>query len=146
MGVTWVLVGLGSAALIFALAAGGREERLYAAAKVLAALCGHLLAARSPADSALRDAIIDLALLAVVLPLALKSVKVWPLAAASLCIAALMTAAAQMLIHATPSAYGIAQGGWALLGDLMVAVGAWNAWRARRRGDGPAPRDTAGPA
>jgi hypothetical protein len=43
-----------------------------------------------------------------------------------------------MLIHATPSAYGIAQGTWELLADLVVALGAWNAWRARRQGDGQA--------
>ena len=138
MSVTWVLVGLGSAALIFALVLGGCEERIYGAAKVIAALCNILVGTSSSTGTVARESVIDLALFAVVLPLALKSSKVWPLAAASLCIATLMTAAAQMLIHATPSAYGIAQGAWELLADLVVALGAWNAWRARRRGDGRA--------
>ena len=135
---TWVLVGLGSAALIFALLLGGRDERIYGAAKAVAALGDSLMGASSSTGTVARESVIDLALFAVVLPLALKSSKVWPLAAASLCIATLMTAAAQMLIHATPSAYGIAQGAWELLADLVVALGAWHAWRARRQGDGRA--------
>lgn len=139
MGVTWVLVGLGSAALAAALLLGGRQERVYAVAKAIATLCNTFLGTNSSPGAIPRDAVIDLALLAVVLPLALKSSKLWPLAAASLCIATLMTAAAQMLIHATPSAYGIAQGGWDLLAGLVVAAGAWNVWRARRRSDDQVP-------
>ena len=138
MSVTWVLVGLGSAALIFALLLGGREERIYGAAKAVAALSNLLVGTNSSTGTVIREAVIDLALFAVVLPLALKSNKVWPLVAASVCLATLMTAAAQMLIHATPTAYGIAQGAWALLADLVVALGAWNVWRARRQGDGRA--------
>ena len=132
MSVTWVLVGLGCAALVLALLLGGRDERIYAAAKAITAVGDVLIGTSSSAGAVAREAGIDLALFAVVLPLALTSSKIWRLAAASLCIAALMTAAAQMLIHATPSAYGIAQGGWGLLADLVVALGAWNAWRARR--------------
>jgi hypothetical protein len=146
MSATWVLVGLGSAALGFTFLVGGRDERIYAAAKATAAFGDLLIGANSSTASVAREAVIDLALLAVVLPLALKSTKVWPLAAASICVATLMTAAAQMLIHATPAAYGIAQGGWDLLAYLVIVAGAWNAWRARRRGDGRAPKSTTDPA
>lgn len=146
MSVTWVLVGLGSAALGFAVLAGGREERIYATAKATAALGALVIRTQSATGTAARDTLIELALFAVVLLLALKSTKVWPLAAASLSLATLMTAAAQMLIHASPSAYGIARGGWELLAYLVIMAGAWNAWRARRRGDGRAPKSTTDPA
>lgn len=146
MSVTWVLVGLGSAALGFAFLFGGREERIYATAKATAALGELVIGTHSWSGTAARDALTELALFAVVLPLALKSTKVWPLAAASLCLATLMTAAAQMLIHASPPAYGIARGGWQLLAYLVIVVGAWSAWRARRRGDGRARRRPTDPA
>lgn len=142
----WLLVGLGLAALGFALLAGGRQERIYVAAKAASTVGDLAIASHPPGDSVGHQAIIDLALLAVVLPLALKSTKVWPLAAASLCVAALMTEAAQTLVHAAPQAYGIAKGVWELLADIVVAVGAWNAWRARRRGADRAPQRTADPA
>jgi hypothetical protein len=134
MGLTGALVGVGVGALAFALLLGGREERIFGAARAASTLGGALIRTPSPIDAVVRDAAIDLALLAVVLPLALKSSKAWPLAAASLCLAALMTGAAQMLVHAAPEAYRIVQGGWTLLGDFVVAAGAWNAWRARRGG------------
>lgn len=132
MWVAWGLVGLGAAALAVALLLGGRDERIFGAAKAAAALGGEFVRTSMPAQAVVRDVVIDLALLAVVLPLALRSAKAWPLAAASVCVAVLMTAAAQQLVHASPQAYGIVQGGWRLLGDFVVAVGAWNAWRARR--------------
>ena len=93
----------------------------------------------------LREGAVDLALLAVVLPMALKSAKLWPLVAAALCLVMLMTAAAQLLVHATPQAYAIAgmAGGAA---DIVVALGAWNAWRAGRRGAGRPPERTTDPA
>lgn len=132
MGMTWELIGLGATALAFALLLGGREERIFAAAKAGAVVAVALIGTRSPTQTVVRDVAIALLLFAVVLPLALTSTKAWPLAAASLCLAALMTGAAQALVHASPEAYGIVQGGWQLLTDLVVAVGAWNARRARQ--------------
>jgi len=127
----WGLVGLGAAALALALLFGGREERIFAAAKACA-LGGALIPTAGPTNAVLRDIVVDLALLAVILPLALRSNKAWPLAAASLCLAGLMTGAAQLLAHARPQAYAIVQGGWDLLAACVVAAGAWNVQRARR--------------
>jgi hypothetical protein len=132
--VTWGLVGLSAAALAFALLVGGREERAFAVAKAVAALGGVFARTGTPMEAVVRDATIDLVLLAVVVPLALRSSKVWPLAAASICLASLMTGAAQMLVHASLQAYGLVQGGWDLLAGLVLAAGAWHAWRARRGG------------
>lgn len=132
MGMTWGLIALGAAALAFALRLGGREERIFAAAKAAVALAAVLIGPLPPAQAVVRDLAIAVVLLAVVLPLALRSPKVWPLAAASLGVAALMTGAAQALVHASPEAYGIVQGGWDLMADFVVAAGAWKAWRARR--------------
>jgi hypothetical protein len=132
MELTWALIGLGAGALCVALLLGGQEERIVGAARAASTLCSALIGTQSPTEAVVRDVAINLALLAVVLPLALKSSKAWPLAAASLCLAALMTAAAQTLVHAAPQAYGILQGVWALMSDCAVAVGAWNARRARR--------------
>jgi hypothetical protein len=137
MQVTWGLVGLGAAALAFALLLGGREERIFSAARAAAAVTAVLLGPRSPTQTVVRDVAVALILFVVVLPFALKSTKAWPLAAASLCLATLMTGAAQALVHASLAAYGIVQGGWDLLADLVVVVGAWNAWRARQAGGRP---------
>lgn len=129
MELIWGLVGLGSAALGFAFLFGGREERIFAAAQALSAAGDIFLAG----DNVAGEAVVDLAVLAVIVPLALRTSKAWPLVAASLCLAILMTTAAQALVHANLTAYAIAQGSWMLLANFVVASGAWNAWRARRR-------------
>jgi hypothetical protein len=133
MGVVWGLVGLSAAALSFALLFGGREERIFASAQALSAGAHIFLGWNSAGDNVGGEAVVDLAMLAVIVPLALKTSKVWPLVAASLSVAILMTAAAQALVRATPVAYAIAQGSWSLLADFVVGLGAWNVWRARRR-------------
>jgi len=76
--------------------------------------------------------LVDLGVLAVVLPIALRTTKVWPLVAASLCVASLMSEAAQLMVHASPDAYGLMQASWDLIADLMVAGGAAAVWRAGR--------------
>lgn len=135
MSVGWLLIGVGLMTLSFAFAFGGREERFFVAVQAGSALAEH---------SAVRfgrniptAVLIDLVVLAIVLPLALRTNKAWPLFAASLCIAALMTEGAQMLVHASDTAYAIIQGTWDLLANLIVAVGAWNVWRPRNAGAQP---------
>jgi hypothetical protein len=127
----WLLVIIGLGALGFALVAGGREERAFVAAQAASALAEHGMV-RFGGDIPVAI-LVDLAVLAVVVPLALRSSKVWPLFAASLCVATLMTEAAQLLVHASLQAYAITQGAWDLLADVIVAIGAWNVWRARRQ-------------
>jgi len=130
MGAGELLVVIGLAALAYALTVGGREERIFVAVQAASALGEH--AAVRFGRSISSAVLIDLAVLAVVIPLALRTRKVWPLLAASLCVASLMTEGAQMLVHASDTAYAIIQGAWDLLADLVVAVGAWNVWRSRR--------------
>jgi len=132
MSAGWLLVVIGLAALAFALAVGGREERIFAAVQAASMLGAH--AAVRLGESLAAAVLIDTLVLAVVIPMALRSPKAWPLVAASLCVATLMTEAAQMLVHASGTAYAITQGGWDLLASLVVLCGAWNVWRAQRNG------------
>jgi len=130
MSAGWLLVVIGLAALGFVLVVGGREERAFAVVQAASALGEH--AALRFGDSIATAVLIDTAVLAVVIPMALRTHKIWPLFAASLCVATLMTEAAQMLVQATETAYAIIQGAWDLLANLVVVVGAWNVWRSRR--------------
>jgi hypothetical protein len=127
----WLLTGVGLTALAFAVLVGGREERIFVAAQAASGLAEHSFV-RFEHDVP-RAVLVDLAVLAIVLPLALRSNKAWPLFAASLCVASLMTEAAQMLVHAAPAAYAIIQGAWDLIADMVVAFGAWSVWRAQQR-------------
>jgi len=158
MGLGWLLLALGLAALAFAALLGGREERIFVLAQATSALAGHG-AARFEHDLT-RTILLDLGVLAILLPLALRSSRTWPLVVASVCVASLMTVAAQLLVHAAPQTYAIIHGGWDLLADLGVALGAWNFRRARQGAkglagetrkrrppadQGPAPADPAEP-
>jgi hypothetical protein len=126
----WLLVVIGLAALAFALAAGGREERIFVGIQAASALAEH--GAVRFGRSIPAAVFIDVVVLALVMPLAMRTHKVWPLFVASLCVATLMTEGAQMLVQASEAAYAVIQGAWDLLANLAVAVGAWNVWRARR--------------
>jgi len=130
MSAGWLLIVIGLAPLVFALVAGGREERFFVAVQAASAMGEHT--AVRFGQSIATAVLIDLVVLAAVIPLALRTHKAWPLFAASLCVAGLMTEGAQMLVHASYTAYAIIQGTWDLLANLVVAVGAWNVWRVRR--------------
>lgn len=130
MSAGWLLVVIGLAALGFALVVGGREERIFVGIQAASAISEH--SALRFGESILAAVLIDVVVLAVVLPLALRTKKAWPLLVASLCVASLMTEGAQMVVQASDTAYAIIQGAWDLLADLVVAVGAWNVWRSRR--------------
>ncbi|CAN7352036.1 hypothetical protein LJR225_002094 [Phenylobacterium sp. LjRoot225] len=143
MGLGWLLLALGLAALAFAAIFGGREERIFVLAQAASGLAGHS-AVRFGHDIT-RPILLDLAVLAILLPLALRSSRIWPLVVASVCVASLMTVAAQLLVHASPQAYAIIHGTWDLLADFVVAFGAWNYWRARRGSKRLAAADTKTP-
>lgn len=130
MSAGWLLVVVGLAALGFALVVGGREERIFVGVQAASALGEH--GAVRFGESIAAAVLIDTVVLAVVIPMALRTHKAWPLVAASLCVATLMTEAAQMLVQASETAYAIIQGAWDLLANLVVVVGAWNVWRSRR--------------
>ena len=131
MALGWLLVMIGLAALVFAMIAGGREERIFVAAQAASAVAEHIIVRFG--GNIPGAILIDLAVLAIIVPLALGSNKVWPLFAASLGVAALMTEAAQLLVGASLEAYAIIHGSWDLLGALVVALGAWNVMRAKRQ-------------
>lgn len=131
----WLLTGVGLLMLAFAFAFGGREERLFVAVQAASGLAEHS-AVRFGRDVP-SAVLIDLVVLSIIVPMALRTNKAWPLFAASLSVAALMTEGAQMLVHATDAAYAIIQGTWDLLANLIVVVGAWNVWRTRREPGDP---------
>jgi hypothetical protein len=83
MGLGWLLLALGLAVLTFAVIFGGREERIFALAQATSGLLGH---GGLPFGHAVTRAILlDLAVLAILLPLALRSSRIWPLVATSVC-------------------------------------------------------------
>lgn len=129
MSVGELLLIFGLACLAVALLAGGLAERIFVAAQGLSGIVEYGVVRQGDVTGAV---LTDLAVLAVVAPIALGTDKTWPLVAASLCVAALMSEAAQLLVHASPAAYGVLQSSWDLLADFVVAVGAVNVWRARR--------------
>jgi hypothetical protein len=130
MSMGWALLASGLTCLAVASAAGGPEERLFAAAQALSGLFELLFARNGDIDVAV---LIDVGVLAVIVPVALRTQKVWPLIAASFSVAAMMTEAAQHMVRASPQAYGLLQGVWDLLADIVVAIGGLCVWRARRR-------------
>jgi len=129
MSIEGVLLVAGLLCLAIAFVAGGPEERIFVAAQAVSGLTEHFVVRSGDIVAAV---LVDLGVLAVVLPIALRTTKVWPLIAASLCVASLMSEAAQLMVHASPDAYGLMQASWDLIADLMVAGGAAAVWRAGR--------------
>ena len=129
MSIGWALLAAGLICLAFAVIAGGPEERLFAAVQAVSGLLELLFARTGAIDIAV---LIDFAVLAVIIPIALRTQKIWPLVAAALSVAALMTEAAQHMVHASPDAYGLLQSAWDLLANIVVAIAALGLWRGRR--------------
>ena len=129
MSIEWALLAAGLLCLAVALVVGGLEERTFATAQAVSIAFEITFARSGDVDIAV---IIDLAVLAIILPIALRTHKAWPLVAASVCVATLMSEAAQYAVHASPDAYGLMQGGWDLVANIVVAIGAARLWRARR--------------
>jgi hypothetical protein len=133
MSAAWLLVtfSLATAAIVFVV--GGTEERIFAGAQALSAIGDILIGAGFTGRNVGGEMVIDLALLAVILAIAVKANKVWPLFAASLCAATVMTEVAQIFAQAGPFAYSIIQAVWESLALVVVTVGAWQVWRGRRQ-------------
>lgn len=129
----WSLYGLGWTAVGLALVVGRWEERTFAVAQAILILIDASTDYRDFGAHLGQEPAQDLANLGVSLVLALRSNKLWPLAAASLALAMVMTEAAQRVAHVQTAAYSIAQGVWEVLLDLVLLVGTLAAWRARRR-------------
>jgi|KBSSwiStaDraftv2_1062776.scaffolds.fasta_scaffold90150_3 hypothetical protein len=129
MSIEGTLMVLGLTCLAVALVLGGVEERAFVIAQAASGIAEHYVVRAGDVPAAV---LVDLAVLAVMMPVALTTKKVWPLVVTSLCIATLMSEAAQMLVHAGPRAYGVMQSSWDLLADVMVAAGAVGVWMSRR--------------
>lgn len=123
---------LGWGAVLLAALKGDWEERTFAALQAVFILLDAVDDYRVLGAHLGQEPLQDLANLAVALVLALRSDKFWPMAAASLALAMVMTETAQHVAHVQTSAYSIAQGVWEVLLDLVLLIGAVNAWRARR--------------
>ena len=129
MGIGGALLFVSLALLAVAFLLGEAEERIFVGAQAASGVAEHYFVHGGDIPLAV---LVDLAVLAVVLPIALRSGKTWPLVAASLCVATLMSEAAQLLVHASAAAYGVLQGSWDLLANLLVAGSALNIWLSRR--------------
>ena len=128
----WLLILVSGIALAFAVILGGLEERIVAAAQAVSVVADDLVGAAFTGKNAGAEMSIDLILLAVILPIAFRTSKIWPLVVASLCVVALETEAAQMLASVSARTYVVTQGLWEVLTCAVVSLGAWKAWRARR--------------
>jgi hypothetical protein len=106
MSIEGTLMVLGLTCLAVALVLGGVEERAFVIAQAASGIAEHYVVRAGDVPAAV---LVDLAVLAVMMPVALTTKKVWPLVVTSLCIATLMSEAAQMLVHAGPRAYGVMQ-------------------------------------
>src|SRR5690349_20426426 len=86
----WVTSGLFWPAVAFALIAGEREERLFASTSTLAALLDLAAGITHYGQDIVHEVAVDLCGLAIATMLALRSDKAWPLAIASILLAAIM--------------------------------------------------------
>ena len=129
MGIGGALLVLSLALLAAAFLAGEVEERIFVGAQAASGILEHYFVRGGDIPTAV---LVDLGALAVVLPIALRSSKTWPLVAASLCVATLMSEAAQLLVRASPAAYGLLQGSWDLLANVVVCASAVQLWMTRR--------------
>ena len=129
MGFGGALLFVSLALLAIAFLLGEAEERIFVGVQAASGLAEHSFVRGGDVATAV---LIDLAVTAAVLPIALRSDKAWPLVAASLCVATLMSEAAQWLVRASPAAYSLLQSGWDLLANLLVAGAALQIWWSSR--------------
>ena len=117
----------------YALARGGRPERITAVAFLVAAPLTTVTAHWARLYQAVEPSIfvIDLGLLAVILVVALWSARFWPMAMASLQGTDVLGHVARILAPDTvPRAYYFVTAFWSF---PMVALLGWGTWRHRRR-------------
>jgi hypothetical protein len=130
----WARAGLSCLLVAFAFLKGDWEERSFAALAVADMLARRAAGVGYYGANLPYEAATDGVALVLLLLIALRSDKFWPLVAGSVALASLMTEAAQALLPTVQRAYGFAQGTWELATYVVLGVGTWRAWRARRRG------------
>jgi hypothetical protein len=122
----------------YAFLRGGREERIVAAVCVAASLAS--LAVFRPADVSYSDfqpriAVIDFAVLAAFVAVALRTQRFWPLWVAGTQLTTTIGHALKLLDpHLLPVVYGAALASWSYVHLLILATGTWRAHRDVRSG------------
>lgn len=129
---------LGSAILLgvcgLAFLKGGVEERVTAVTLFIATWGTILLRDRSWPQVQATAFALDVAVLAVLLVIALRTAKYWPLAAAGFQLLGVVTHIGKLIDpHVNQWAYITAGVIWTYLLIIALSVGAWNTWRARVR-------------
>jgi hypothetical protein len=113
---------------------GGRDEQFAAGGMLLGWLATLVL--RDPRWLGIQWGALgaDIFFLAVLLAIALRTERYWPLAAAAFQLLAVVTHVARMVDHGLNGwTYATAGIIWTQLVLLALGVGVWGAWRARRQ-------------
>lgn len=112
---------------------GGVEERLTAAGLLTNVAVTVLLRDHSWPELQRAGFVVDVGLLLLLIGIALKSPKYWPMAAAGFQLLAVLTHIAKMIDpNLQQWAYITAIVIWTYLLMIALGIGVWNSWRARR--------------
>jgi hypothetical protein len=123
-----------TAVCAFAMWKGDEEERLTGLALAFAAIAAPFLKDHSWHGIQWGVLTVDVAFFLLILVIAFRSTKFWPLAAAGFQLLGLLTHAAIVLDSGVRAwAYVTAGVIWSYLILTALGVGTWNAWRARRQ-------------
>ena len=136
----WIGIAVGWAIAGAALWKGGRSERIVAAAFLIAWLATAVTRDRHFVGPQWSGFVIDGAFLVVLLGVALRSVRYWPLFAAGFQLLAVLTHAARV-IDPTVGGWAYITAGviWTYFTLFALAAGTWGAWRDRLAAPPPLP-------
>ena len=113
---------------------GGVEERLAATGLLASVAFTVLLRDRSWPHLQTAGFVMDVLVLALLIGIALRSPKFWPMAAAGFQLLAVLTHVGKMIDpNVNQWAYITAIVIWTYLVIIALGVGVWNSWRARQR-------------
>ncbi len=129
----WIGLAVLFCVFVAALLTGGGEEKAASAALAADVIFTFLLRDRSWPHVQWTEFAFDVLLLALLVGIALRSAKFWPLAAAAFQLLATLTHVAKMVdpkVHQWAYLTAIVIWTYALIATL--AVGTWNSWRSKR--------------
>jgi hypothetical protein len=130
----WFPTAVIGSSCFFAVTKGGTEERIAGSYFALAALAAPFLIDRTWPGTQWAMFAVDAVYLLLLLGLALRSSRYWPIPAAAFQLLAVLTHIASLVDRQLP-AWAYATGGviWTYLGLAAIVVGTYNQWRERRR-------------